>query len=80
MKIIDHVKDNQQIHFDFYRDGILYYKTDTGMIFEIPISDTKGGMFLRDDKALNYMRWIRKQMERNEAGMKESQGDARPNS
>jgi hypothetical protein len=71
MNILEHVRDNQRVHFDFYRDGILYYKTDSGLIFEIPISDTKGGVFLRDDKALNFMRWIRPQLEKNEAAMKE---------
>jgi hypothetical protein len=68
---MEHVKDNQQVHFDFYRDGILYYKTDTNLVFEIPIKDTVGGIFLRDDKALNFMRWIRHQLERNEAAMTE---------
>ena len=71
MKLIDHVRDNQKVHFDFYRDGILYYKTDSGLIFEIPISDTKGGLFPRDDKALNYMRWIRPQLKKNEEAMSE---------
>jgi hypothetical protein len=65
MKIIDLVK-NQKVHFDFYRDGEMWYKTDSGFIFPVPIKDTKeigNATFLRDDKAIFFMRYIRKYKE-----------------
>jgi len=65
MKIIDLVK-NQKVHFDFYRDGEMWYKTDSGFIFPVSIKDTKeigNATFLRDDKAIFFMRYIRKYKE-----------------
>ena len=64
LNIVDHVRDNQKVHFKFYRMGILYYETDKGLLFEIPISDTGSGSFNVEDKAINYMRWIRPQIEK----------------
>jgi len=62
MKMIDIVKD-QQVHFDYYRDGELWYKTDNGFVFPVPINDQKeigNATFQRDDKAIFFMRYIRK--------------------
>jgi hypothetical protein len=41
----------------------LWYKTDSGFQFPIPLSDTEGAEFPSEDKALVYMRWIRKRIE-----------------
>lgn len=49
--------------FQFYRDGALYYKTDSGLIFSVPITDTGRGTFLPEDKAMFFMRWIRPALE-----------------
>lgn len=59
-----HVNDNKKVSFQFYRTGILYYKTELGLTFEIPISDAGAGIFPLEDKAINYMRWIRRQLEK----------------
>ena len=40
MKIIDMIKD-QQVHFDYYRDGEMWYKTDNGFMFPVPVHDTR---------------------------------------
>lgn len=64
-KIIDLVKD-QKVHFQYYRDGELWYKTDSGFIFPVPVSDTRevgNATFLNEDKAILYMRYIRKYKE-----------------
>jgi len=69
----DYVKNNQKVYFQFYRQNILYYKTeDDTLLFEVPISDVGTGLMSREDKAILYMRWIRKQLEANEQGLAES--------
>ena len=71
MNVKEHVKGNQKVSFRFYRNGILYYETEKGLLFEVPVSDTGTGTFSAEGKAILYMRWIRKQLEANEAGMRE---------
>lgn len=66
------VRDNQKVHFQFYRQGELWYKTDSGFEFPVPISDIGDAVFLRDDKALLFMRYIRKHLESIEQGREES--------
>ena len=69
----EHVVNNQKVYFSFYREGVLYYKTEKGLLFEVPISDTGSGCFNNEDRAILFMRWIRKQVEANEQGRLESQ-------
>ena len=66
MTLKDHVKG--QVHFQFYRKGYLFYKTDSGFEFSVPIDDVGDGGFLNEDKAMMFMRYIRKQLELNEQG------------
>ena len=73
MKISEMVKD-KKVRFDFYRQGILYYITEDGFRFEVPISDTGDACFNNEDKAILFMRWIRKQLENNEAGRNDNTG------
>lgn len=61
----EHVSNNKRVYFQFYRGGILYYKTELGLIFEVPTSDCGDACFMLEDKAMLYMRWIRKQLEAN---------------
>lgn len=35
----DMVKDNKRVYFDFYRQGELWYKTECGFHFPVPIED-----------------------------------------
>ena len=59
------IKDlaKQKVHFDFYRDGHLYYRTDSGFEFAVPIEDVKGATMLNEDKAIYFVRWMRKHMD-----------------
>lgn len=68
MNVKEHVNNNQTVKFSFYRDGILYYTTEKGLLFEVPIADAGSACFNASDKALLYMRWIRKQLVANEEG------------
>ena len=56
------VKDNKKVHFSFYRNGELWYTTECGFAFPVPISDTGDACFLAEDKAILFMRYIRKQI------------------
>lgn len=62
-KIKDEVIDNKKVNFAFYRSGNLYYTTDSGFLFPVPISDIGEATFLAQDKAILFMRYIRKQIE-----------------
>jgi hypothetical protein len=61
-KLIDLVK-NQQVHFQYYRDKELWYVTDSGFLFPVPIGDAGTATFLKEDKAILFMRYIRKYKE-----------------
>ena len=65
-KLKDLVTNGKQAKFAFYRDSTLYYETECGFIFAIPVSDTKGASFNAEEKAVHLMRWIRKQIDANE--------------
>ncbi len=67
------------VKFKYFRDNALWYTTDDGWVFPVPISDTgndQGGAatFLAVDRGVVYMRWIRKQME-TEAALKGTAGE-----
>ncbi len=56
------VSNNKKVFFEFYKKGDLWYKTECGFLFPVPISDTGDGTFLKEDKAMLFMRYIRKQI------------------
>jgi hypothetical protein len=57
------VERNQKVRFRFYRDGQLWYATECGFEFLVPISEAGTATFLAEDKAILFMRYIRKHME-----------------
>jgi len=62
MSIKDMVKD-KKVTFLFYKEGELWYTTECGFEFPVPINDTGTGCFNIDDKAILFMRWIRKHLD-----------------
>jgi hypothetical protein len=62
IKLVDLVRD-QRVHFSFYRSGELWYETDKGFVFPVPISDIGDATFLKEDKAILFLRYIRKYKE-----------------
>lgn len=62
MNILEMVKD-KRVTFEYFRDNSLWYKTEDGFLFPVPIADVGNATFLKEDKALLYMRWIRKHIE-----------------
>lgn len=59
MSIKDMVKD-KVVKFLFYKEGELWYVTECGFEFPVPISDAGTAAFNSEDKAILFMRWIRK--------------------
>lgn len=57
------VSNNQKVHFTHYIDGDLWYITDCGFSFRVPISDIGNATFLAEDRAILFMRYIRKHID-----------------
>lgn len=62
MSIKDMIK-NKKVTFVYYKENELWYTTECGFEFPVPISDTGGAEFRNEDKAMLFMRWIRKHIQ-----------------
>ena len=63
MNIKDLVKDTT-VKFLYFRHKELWYEVvGKGFRFPVPVDDTGDGTFLPEDKAMIFMRYIRKQLE-----------------
>ena len=62
MSIKEMVKPGKSVYFDHYQNKELWYITDCGFEFPVPIDDTGAATFARQDKAMLFMRWIRKHL------------------
>ena len=60
MLIKEMVANGRKVRFTHYKNGELWYVTERGFAFPVPIADTGDGSFLADDKALLFMRYIKK--------------------
>jgi len=55
------IRDREGIvRLSYYRDGALWYTTERDEIFPVPISDVGNATFLAEDKAILFMRYMRK--------------------
>ena len=61
MTLKDHVKGT--VNFTRYRAGNLYYVNEQGLEFPVPIEDIGEATFLAEDKAILFMRYIRKHLD-----------------
>jgi|KBSMisStandDraft_5_1062788.scaffolds.fasta_scaffold358858_2 hypothetical protein len=62
MSIKEMVAEGRKVRFMHYTRGELWYRTETGFEFPVPISDCGDGIFLAEDKAILFMRYIRKHL------------------
>ncbi len=61
----DHITGT--VSFEYYRASELWYRTsNTGLLFPVPISDIGEATFLAKDKAILFMRYIRKFLKETE--------------
>ncbi len=57
------VSDGKKVRFSHYRDDVLHYITEDGFTFQVPIADTGAATFPAEDKAILFMRWIRREID-----------------
>lgn len=57
------VSNGGQVTFLHYRDGNLWYETDFDEAFPVPIEDIGNATFYDRDKAMLFMRYMRKHNE-----------------
>lgn len=67
--IKEEVKDNRVVRFTRYRTQNLWYKTESGFEFPVPIEEAGEATFLAEDKAIFFMRYIRKHVEACKAAL-----------
>lgn len=58
----------KMVTFAYYKQKELWYTTECGFEFPVPINDTGDATFLNTDKAILFMRWIRQHINSIEAG------------
>ena len=75
MNIKDIVK-GKNAHFVFFRDKSLFYETDDGFQFPIPIDDAGSATFNSEEKAILLMRYIRKHIAKTEDARKDQRRDS----
>jgi hypothetical protein len=68
------VRDEQAVRFRYYRDKELWYATECGFEFPVPIDDTGTGIFMAEDRAILFMRWIRRHLALIEASRQQQDG------
>jgi len=65
--MVDHIKNEvsggKTVKFIYYRAQELWYETESGFKFPVPISDIGEATFLAQDRAILFMRYIRKYAE-----------------
>lgn len=67
------VKGNKKVVFTRLFCNELWYKTEDGFEFPIPLEDTEGCTFNAEEKAFALMRWIRKHIDFINQAKKEQQ-------
>lgn len=57
------VSDGKKVRFVRYFDQQLWYETEEGFEFPVPVEDIGNATFLAEDKAILFMRYIRKHVD-----------------
>jgi hypothetical protein len=65
------VKDHKKVKFSFYRDKELWYVTEDGFEFPVPIEEVGNATFMAQDRAILFMRYLRKHIEMLDTARKE---------
>ena len=60
MNIKEMVASGKTVTFVRYQHNNLWYSTECGFEFPVPLDDTGDAAFLANDKAIMFMRWINK--------------------
>lgn len=68
IKSIKNIVQGNKVRFDSFRQGLFYYNVSVDGFdfqFTVPIEDIGTATLLASDKAITYMRWIRKAIDSN---------------
>jgi hypothetical protein len=57
------VESGKKVRFSWYRCGELWYVTECGFEFPVPVADAGTAVFQAEDKAILFMRYIRKHVD-----------------
>ena len=77
MASVKEIVKGKNAHFVFFRDKSLFYETDDGFQFPIPIEDAGSATFNAEEKAILLMRYIRKHIAKTEeARARQNDADA----
>jgi len=60
MDIKTMVSGGRKVRFRSFRENELWYETECGFVFPVPIEDIGNAVMLSEDKAILFMRYIRK--------------------
>lgn len=63
MILKDLVKDTTVVFLEYRKGNLWYLVVDKDFKFPVPIEDTGDGVFKNTDKAMLFMRYIRKHLE-----------------
>ena len=63
MPSIKEIVKGKNAHFVFFRDKSLFYETDDGFQFPVPVDDAGSATFNAEEKAILLMRYIRKHVD-----------------
>jgi hypothetical protein len=64
LNVKDHVSNDKVVKFLYYRSKELWYMTELGLKFPVPIEDAGEATFFVEDRAMLFMRYIRKYIEK----------------
>ena len=62
MSNIKNMVKDKIVTFLFFKEGELWYTTECGFEFPVPITDVGTAAMNAQDKAILFMRWIRKHL------------------
>ena len=54
---------NKTVRFLYYKEQDLFYITECGFKFPVPISDVGTASMKVEDKAIMFMRWIKRELD-----------------
>lgn len=63
--VIPEIKDCVKgfVNFKFFKNNELWYECGNKFLFPVPVNDTGDGTFFVTDRAMLFMRYIRKHIE-----------------
>ncbi len=58
------VTDNESVRFMFFLSGKLWYRTESGFKFPVPVRESGPSVFLNEDRAKRFYPYIKAHAER----------------